>query len=311
MNKNNWMDQKVSLYSCHADNKGRAVAFGDVLLNASNISHTYYDLKTRCVGGPIVDRKLVEELRSLNKDNPLYPEFKTAVKSALQCYTPAALLASKKKGGVIEITRTGVMQLDFDHADIHEYDIEELKRCVFSLPFIGYCGLSCSGDGFYALALIAEPDRLSEYAEHCFEVLATYGIKADTSKGKKIENLRYLSYDPNMLIRDNPQPLRIARFKAISAAQKNYEYKSSLRDTNSNIALVKKLLIEVNDVQIGNRWHTVQRVAYTLGGLKDPGILSDIKKKIQGTFAFHGVEDKYTKCAEDCFNEGLKYPLNL
>jgi hypothetical protein len=36
-------------------------------------------------------------------------------------------------------------------------------------------------DGFYALALIAEPDKLSDYAEHCFEVLKDYGIQPDES----------------------------------------------------------------------------------------------------------------------------------
>jgi len=135
-------------------------------------------------------------------------------------------IQSRKKGNVIAIESTGIMQLDFDHSSIRDYDIKELKQAVFSLPFVGFCGLSCSGTGFYALILIEEPEKLSEYAEHCFEIFKTeYGINVDTTKGRLLQDLRYISYDANMLLRGNPDPLRIKCLRRNEASKNNFEYK--------------------------------------------------------------------------------------
>ena len=105
-----WMNTQVSLYSTHADNTGRPATFRDVLLD-----------------------DFARDLPALIKLGKLDRQ--------------AALLESKARGQVQKIHRTGIMQLDFDHESISEYDVEELKQCVFSLPFVGFCGLSCSGDG--------------------------------------------------------------------------------------------------------------------------------------------------------------------
>ena len=202
------------------------------------------------------------------------------------------------------------MQLDFDYKDINEYDVEDLKQAVFNLQFIGFCGLSCSGTGFYALGLIAEPGRLSMYAEHCFEVLLKYGIKADTSKGKKPENLRYVSYDANMLWREDPTPLDLTHFKQKQATKKATAITNTKKYSNDSSSLVNRELNTLQSSQVGERWQTVQKVAFTLGGLNDGSLLETIKQTIQNNSSFAGEETKYLKCAEHCFNDGLLAPLN-
>lgn len=287
-----WLDKQVSLYSSHSDNIGRAATYREILLSAFA-----EDLET------------IIELRKLDRSGEHYKQNKIDLKALLQCYTPAGLLETKKKGIVKEVNRTGIMQLDFDHNDIYEYDIEELKRCVFDLPFIGFCGLSCSGDGFYALALIAEPERLSDYAEHCFMVLERHGIKADQSKGKKVENLRYLSYDSNMLIRDNPESLHIKRFQTKRAPKRTVNNNYPVQNYNGNEGLLRSCLNKIKYAQTGQRWATVQNVSYTLGGLGDPALIYAIKSEIESNPEFAGEEAKYCKCAEDCFKDGTMKPL--
>lgn len=294
MNTINWIDKQVSLYATHSDNTGRPETYRDILL-----THFGKDLPAIC------------ELRKLDKTASSYKTKKLKIKKTLQCYTPAALLETKEHGKLTEINRTGIMQLDFDYADIHEYDIEDLKQCIFDLPFIGFCGLSCSGDGFYALAVIADPLKLSEYAEHCFEVLKSNGIKADESKGKKPENLRYLSYDANMLIRENPEPLHINDFKTKKQAKKEPAYSFNQYQNNNNNALLNAELKKLNIVQCGERWATVQKSAYTIGGLYNPSFIYDIKNAINSNPAFNGEEDKYLKCAQVCFEAGMKQPLQI
>ena len=289
----NWLDQTVSLYDNHYNNIGLPATYRDILF---------------CQFGK--DLPAIIGLRKLDRLHEDYGIHKKPFKEVLQCYTPAALFKCKAKENVIELKRTGMMQLDFDEVDINMYDLEELKACVFSLPFIGFCGLSCSGGGFYALALIAEPERLSEYAEQCFKVLLNFGIKADTSKGKKVENLRYLSYDPNMLIRENPTPLLLKPFKAKPAIIKAQPYKYSTSSNGGNNAMLNKALNALQTVQIGERWQTVQKVSYTIGGLNNPANFQYLIGAINSNSAFAGEEKKYCKCAEVCYNSGAGKPFN-
>lgn len=290
--QNSWLDTHVSLYSSHCDNAGRPATCRDILF-----SRFSKDLPT------------IIALRDLDRSASDYRSAKVSLKSDLQCYTPAALLESKASGNVKEIKRTGIMQLDFDHEEIKDYDIEELKRAVFDLPFIGYCGLSCSGDGFYALAMIAEPDKLKEYAEHLFIVLAELGVNPDNSKGKKVENLRYISYDANMLVREFPEPLRITKFRKKPLAKKDTAYPSISFKAFDGNGYLKKGLNELQTVQVGNRWHTVQKVAFTLGGYGQKDYLDAVNQAINNNPAFAGQEEKYLLCAKDQFYAGTVLPF--
>lgn len=292
-----WLDKKISLYNSHQDKIGKPETFRKLLL--SN-----FDFDT------------IEEIRELEKshdeqqvDDLVYRKKKGQLKSQLMCFAPAALLKSRKSADVIEIERSGIMQLDFDHANIQEYNIEELQRSIFNLPFIGYCGLSCSGKGLYALALIAEPYKLREYAEHCFRVLGDYGLKVDTSKGRNISDLRYVSYDDFGLLRENPVPLKIKRFKPHAPAVKNKEVSYNAETVNADNPILNSGIRELEAVQIGSRWETVQRVCFTLGGLGDPSLMDSIKQAIENNESFTGEENKYLKCARICFNAGTEKPL--
>lgn len=286
------MDKQVSLYKTHSDNIGKPVSFNHIIKASFGIN-----MKEIC------------QLRKLDISDPEYKIKAAPLKARLQAFTPAALLKSKATGKVELIERTGLMQLDFDYGEIKGYDLEGLKRAIFHLPFIAFCGLSCSGNGFFALALISEPERLSDYAEHCFEILKDYGVKPDESKGKKIENLRYISYDANMLWRENPEPLKISHFRRKEAVKPVRTYKHSNYKIKSNDGLVKKLLQEIQTLQPGQRWPNIQRIAFTLGGLNKPELLNDICAVINFTSSFAGEEEKYLKCAEVCFKDGSQKPL--
>lgn len=286
------MDRQVSLYTTHIDNIGRPVSLREILL--TNFA---------------IDLKAIIELRRLELNGGNYKIQSKIIKSQLQCFTPAALMETKSRGMNKVLCRSGIMQFDFDYNDIKDYDIEELKQAVFKLPFIGFCGLSCSGSGFYALALIAEPDRLSEYASQCFEILKLYGVKPDESKGKKPENLRYLSYDANMLIREHPEPLLIKNFKASRVAKKEIGINYNREQIVSGNGVVNIQLKMLNEITVGNRMATIQKVAYTLGGLGDTHVLLEIKNCIIKNPLFASDLDDFLKCADDCFHSGMKLPF--
>jgi hypothetical protein len=309
-----WLDQQVSLYSCPADNIGTVATFREVLMSRFAIEHEWYykiypDDKVAYPKGKWISGKANDlETMIAIRTGQIEKSLQVQMKQTMQCFTPAALFATKKQSEIKELCKTGLMQLDFDYKDIQDYDIEELKRLVFSLPYTAFCGKSCSGAGFYALLLLAEPDKLAQYAEHTFQVLNDYGIKADTTKGSNANDLRFVSYDCNMLIRENPEPFVVKHFRTKpkpkqSTAALNYS------TSTDNSALVKASLKKITDVMQGERWDIVQKVATTLGGLNNYDLLNQLKRAIASNSAFSGEENKYFKCAEDCFAYGTTKPL--
>jgi hypothetical protein len=303
-----WYDIiEAGLYSSHSDNYGIPATYRDILFGYFGKSHDYYDLDLRRTVGPVNDLETIMTLRSLDRNDPDYNEKKKALKKTLQCFTPAALLKCKKRGQVEVISRTGIIQLDFDYAEVCDYDLEELKQALFyGLPWIAFCSLSCSGDGIFALGMIAEPDRLSEYAETIFHVLEhEYGLKVDTSKGKKPENLRYLSWDERFLLRDYPETLKIPPLPP-KPKPKKVEY---VNNTGASSPLVLKGLKEIYNALPGYRCPTIQKWAYTLGGMQDRSVLSLIKQTIKEAPSYNGEEDEFLSIAEAQFTAGLNNPL--
>ena len=170
-------------------------------------------------------------------------------------------MSPKKKGAEKLIQRNPILQLDFDNLD--GYDIRELQTEIFSLPFVAFIGKSFSGRGLFALILIQEPEKLKEYAEHCFNVFKSYGLPVDTSKGRNYSDLRFVSYDSNMLFRKDPNPLYIKRFNTPAVPLKHQHSKN--KPFKSKNGLLSWAIREIAHAQIGQRFETVRRVAYGLG----------------------------------------------
>jgi hypothetical protein len=293
-----WYEQQVSLYSTHNDNIGTIATLREIL---------FCDFAR--------DLDTIIDLRRLDHEVPDYKARKKALKDTIQGYTPASLLTArglteeeKKQGMTIQskvVHLTGITSIDFDQ--LEQYDINEVKRAIGALPFVCYCGLSASGAGLFALVLIAEPERQREYVEHIFEVFKYYGIPPDTTKGRNVNDLRYVSYDSNPVINDNPEPLRIA----IKPKKKPLPQKQLVTYQNGEGKKIKALNNAVSDIsnaQVGQRWGIVQHWAYALGGFREAGLLGVLQDAIKANTAFTGEEQKYCKCAADCFSAGALKP---
>lgn len=294
-----WHDQQVSLYSTHGDNVGRPATLREILF-----CEFAQDLDT------IID------LRRLDPSAHNYKNRKKALKDTLQGYTPASLLTcrgltdeEKDAGMTIDekvISRTGITSIDFDQ--LEQYDINEVKQAIGALPFVGYCGLSASGKGLFAMVLIAEPERQREYAEHIFEVFKHYGIPPDTTKGRNVNDLRYVSYDSNPVINDCPEPLRITHRKP-KAAPKPVKQQIYQSDEMKKAKAVNNAVSNIAKAQVGQRFEIVRHWSYALGGFGDSGLLEVVKDAIKATPAFTGQEHKYLKHADECFAAGSKKPF--
>ena len=72
---------------------------------------------------------------------------------------------------------------------------------------------------------------------------------------------------------------------------------------------MEKQLELVLTATVGCRWQTVQKAAYTLGGLGDPALLEAITACVYRNQAFAGQKKKYITCAAKCFADGGLHPL--
>lgn len=296
-----WLNQQVSLFNTHHAQVGKSTTLRDILFTAFAVPHDGRN-----------DLDTIIDLRKLDPNDAEYDIKKRKLKSTMQGYTPAATLITrgltdqeKEAGMKIEdkvIARTGVVPIDFD--DLEQYDISEVKQAIGALPFVGYCGLSVSGRGLFALVVTAEPTRQKEYANHLWEVFKHYGIPPDTSKGGNVNDLRYVSYDSNPVIRDYPEPLRIKRFKPKPAHQPQRQQKVYQSDEMKKSKAVNNAVSNICTAQVGQRWGIVQHWAYSLGGFGDPGLLDLLQDAIRSSPAFAGQEQKYCQCAVDCFTAG-------
>jgi hypothetical protein len=255
-----WLFNKVSLYSSLTDTEGRPETLRNILLTE----------------GPAQIETLLK-IRNGAKE----------LKQHLPLFSPSALLASRKTGQVQILEHTGIMQLDFDQTGIAGYDIADLKKMVFSLPFTALCSLSCSGTGFYALIAIKEPQYQPEYAESLFKTFAEAGIQPDTSKGRLAQDLRFLSYDANMLIRENPEPFKIRRY--ITTERK----KPGRAGPQVN---------KIRQATKGNRFTVLRSAAFTAG--KAGHDLSPLIDEINNNPAFAGEQRTFIRLAEKCFRDG-------
>lgn len=302
------LDIPISLFKCPADNHGLSSTLREALLWKFGVPHDWF-LKVKkeepWITGISNDLETIIQIRK----SPGRPD-KSFLKQTLQCITPSALFKTKKKGSEVIISKTHIVQIDIDGIEKSGRTIEQARTMISEIPSVLYVGKSVSGNGLFALLLIAEPDKLEQYAQHCFAVFSYYGFPVDTGKGQNYAHLRFLSYDENMFIREDPQPLKVTRFHTLPKKEKpKNQYYPGPQNDKTKQGLINWAVREIQGAVQGNRWATVQRVSYTMGG--NGYGLPEIKEAIISSPEFSGCEDKYLTCASDCYSDGMKTPLSL
>lgn len=298
-----WLNIQTSLFDCAMGNTGRITTIHNALIMAVRENHNWFfknDADQKYYSGSFVDTDTIDDLRN----TPMTDFERTSLKKTLQCWTPSGCYSNKSKNLEKQILLhiNPVIQFDFDH--LEDYDIEEVKEAIFSLPFICCVGLSCSGKGLFALGLIEEPEKLPAYFDHCLNVFKSYGLPIDSTKGRNYNDLRFVSYDTKMKFRAEPVPLKIKRFNApkiVSRAKPAYNQNSD------KSGLIKWAIEQIQSAQVSQRFVTVQKVAYSMGGYGTG--LDEIIQAIQYNQEFTGVESKYIKVARDCFAAGKLKPI--
>lgn len=125
------------------------------------------------------------------------------VKQSLPLATVGAFCEGGRKMEDV-VHRTGWVALDIDPGDNpHIANAAALRNEVAKIKYVAFSALSVSGKGVWALVKIKDPDRQGEHFDQLIKDFSSVGITLDTSKGRNPNDARFLSYDPDAVIKDD------------------------------------------------------------------------------------------------------------
>lgn len=172
-----YMNRRVSVYRNTTDNTGTITQLNTFLLSAKYKDDIEY-LRT------ITDKKKRNEL-----------------KRQLPCITVSGIFEpTRKKENLIE--HTGLLCIDIDGQDNrHIRNFANLKEQIARLDEVLYCGLSASGNGYFAIVPIKYPEYHKEHFKALQNDFNNYGIVIDSNCGD-VTRLRGYAYDAKPYINE-------------------------------------------------------------------------------------------------------------
>jgi hypothetical protein len=117
------------------------------------------------------------------------------LKAALPCITPSGEFSRRSEKDLI--CHSGLICLDIDYKENrHIGNFSDLKACLSRIENVAYCGLSVSGQGYFVLVPLANPEQHAAYFRALQADFAYLGIELDKAC-KDVSRLRGYSYDPD------------------------------------------------------------------------------------------------------------------
>ena len=143
---------------------------------------------------------------------------------------------------------SNVLAIDIDKKDNPNIDLNEIAKKIFELPYVFMVSKSISGQGIYVLVLLEDGIYTKEYYTYLTKLWTKqYNIKID-EQCKNIGRKRFISYDDNIMIKDDEIEINEWKLKSIIKEPSNNETKKSqpycgkYKTVNTNQGLVSKAI---------------------------------------------------------------------
>lgn len=163
------------------------------------------ELKTISLGRALLSDKWRAQVEALRAETD--PAKRKAIKSKLPCITPGGTFSHISGAGITE--PSGYLCADLDYKpeeSINPYlDCFDLKKAVARLPYVAYCGKSCSGKGYFLIIRIADPSKYKAYYRALRNDFERGGLTLDTACSN-IAHKRFISWDDNPYINTAASP---------------------------------------------------------------------------------------------------------
>lgn len=165
------LNVEVSLYKGVRDKKGTTVNLKQILL-----TDDYMDIAEQIRKGASPEERHV---------------LKDKFKPSLPCITVAGTFSKRDSKSLLK--SSGLMSIDIDYKDNMEI-IDKVPEILKGLPYITFFSRSITGDGYFAITRLNNPNNYIEHFLALQNELNEYGIAVDKSC-KDISRLRFVSYD--------------------------------------------------------------------------------------------------------------------
>ena len=227
---------------------------------------------------------IIEELRSKEYHSNEYNALKK--KLPLFWIFGKSMSGFRRKNDVT--TSYNIFSIDIDKQDNTElfgkYGIETIKRELFYSIDSCFCAmLSAGGQGIVLYLLLDDVNIHNEkmYFDYWVDAFKKNGLNIDTQTNDIISRARYISYDENILIKDEVEPFSIPEgFRLASIREED----RNLKD-DANV-----VLNTVRDIQYLDSTRRYQYV-HTLMTIYTPEKAVELTKKIYD-FYYNGTSDK-------------------
>ena len=232
----NILEKTVSYYKNVADTKGIDISLFQFLKSTKHADKVS-ELRAAVSSG--LDTKEVQRL-----------------KTSLPACTISGRFSERTAAGLIE--HSGLIAIDIDEKDNkHLTNFSDIKNELSKLDQIAYCGLSCSGRGYFALIPLAYPKQHLEQFEALKNIFEGMGLTIDPAC-KDVCRLRFYSYDAEAYFNPNATPFTGLSVKGGKAGVKNNFYTTTTlppqqcSDTEKLNDLVKWCKMTNTDLTVRN-----------------------------------------------------------
>ena len=170
-----------------------------------NASADDSEIENISLGAALVSRKWRKKVEALRAEKD--PQKRQALKDNLPCITPGGTFGHVSRAGLIN--PSGFLCADLDYKPEKGINTAlsgfDLKAEISRLPYVAYCGHSCSGAGYFLIIPIKDPSKYKEYYRALAADFEKGGLTLDAACSN-IAFKRFVSYDDNPYINTAAQP---------------------------------------------------------------------------------------------------------
>lgn len=261
-----YLDKTVSIYQSVADNKGTTTTLRTFLL-----SDKY--------------RKEVEHIRTISDK-----EQRNELKKKLPLVTVSGIFEPTRSSKNLK-EHTGLICIDIDGSDnTHIKNFSDLKIQLSNIKEVLFCAVSVSGNGYFAIVPIKNPDKHREHFIAMQEDFKSLGINIDIAC-KDVTRLRGYSYDPQPYINEEAEI-----YTRLFITEKKY-YVSQCDQASDNISKIVNIACK-NHIDITGGYHDWFSLGCALASeLGEAGrnhfhVISSISSK----YKYAECDKKYNEC---------------
>lgn len=229
--------------------------------------------------------------------------FDKSIKEGLPCCTISASFDKYRNLENIK-TKNRLICIDIDRFSKNKrrkcnscVDMQLVKEMFMQHPSTLYVGLSCSGDGVYAILRIFDENKLDEYFEHFREKFARIGLNIDESC-KDYTRLRFFSIDREGYFNPNAKFYKIPEKKVEPAKPEKNIF--ARKNEQNNREKVEKLCVVIERAAIDitgsyDDWFKIGAGLYNEFGESGVEFFHRISK-YHADYSIKSCEKKFNQC---------------